>query len=324
MSNPAAKAQLGWLGLGRMGAPMAARLLKAGYEVAVWNRTKAKAEPLVGYGAVVVDSPAELASRDVVLAMVSTGKDLKALLFGPGGVVEKADAKRPAIVVDCSSISTEESAEVRERLAALGVAFVAAPVSGNGKCAKAGMLSAVMSGPADACETVRPYIEAMAPRGVAYVGEGELARVCKIAHNVMLAVVIENLIEITLLAEKAGVPRAAFLEFMNDSVMGSVFTRYKTPGLVNLDFTTTFTPELLMKDIDLGLDLAKKIGVSMPVTNATRTVVQNHFGIAQLQPDPEAYLQKDFTTLMESMALASGMTLASENKQIPTGLELAH
>ena len=100
-------------------------------------------------------------------------------------------------------------------------------------------------------------IEVIAPQGVSYVGEGELARVCKIAHNVMLGVVIENLIEITLLANKMGVPRHAFLAFMNNSVMGSMFTRYKSPALVNLDWTTTFTPELLRKDIDLGLALGR-------------------------------------------------------------------
>jgi 3-hydroxyisobutyrate dehydrogenase len=166
-----------------------------------------------------------------------------------------------------------------------------------------------------------PMLEAIAPRGVSYVGEGELARICKIAHNVMLGVVIENLIEITLLANKMGVPRHAFLAFMNNSVMGSMFTRYKTPALVNLDWATTFTPELLRKDIDLGLALGREWDVPMPVTAAAREVLQSHFGMATLQPDAEAYLQKDFAALLETMALASGMKLASENKNVPTGLE---
>ena len=110
------------------------------------------------------------------------------------------------------------------------------------------------------------------------VGEGELARMCKIAHNVMLGVVIENLIEITLLTNKMGVPRHAFLAFMNNSVMGSMFTRYKSPALVNLDWTTTFTPELLRKDLDLGLELGREMDVPMPVTAAAREVLQGHFG----------------------------------------------
>ncbi len=164
-------------------------------------------------------------------------------------------------------------------------------------------------------------IKTFAPQGVSYVGEGELARVCKIAHNVMLGVVIENLIEITLLANKMGVPRHAFLSFMNNSVMGSMFTRYKSPALVNLDFTTTFTPELLRKDLDLGLALGREQDVVMPVTAAAREMLQSHFGAATLKPDPEKYLAMDFAALIETMALASGMKVEPENKPVPTGLE---
>jgi 3-hydroxyisobutyrate dehydrogenase len=166
-----------------------------------------------------------------------------------------------------------------------------------------------------------PLVEVFSPAGVSYVGDGELARVCKIAHNVMLGVVIENLIEITLLANKMGIPRQAFLAFMNNSVMGSMFTRYKSPALVNLDWTTTFTPELLRKDLDLGLELGREYDVPMPVTAATREVLQSHFGAATLKSDPEEYLGKDFAALMETMALAAGMKLTSENKNVPTGLE---
>ncbi len=198
---------------------------------------------------------------------------------------------------------------------------MAAPVSGNAKVIKAGKLSAVVSGPEAACKIVSPMIEAFAPRGVSYVGDGELARVCKIAHNVMLGVVIENLIEITLLANKMGVPRHAFLAFINNSVMGSMFTAYKSPALVDLDWTTTFTPELLRKDLDLGLALGREWDVPMPVTAAMREMLQSHFGAATLKPDPDAYLQQDFAALMETMALASGMKLESENKNVPTGLE---
>jgi 3-hydroxyisobutyrate dehydrogenase len=166
-----------------------------------------------------------------------------------------------------------------------------------------------------------PMIEAFAPHGVSYVGDGELARVCKIAHNVMLGVVIENLIEITLLTNKMGVPRHAFLAFLNNSVMGSMFTRYKSPALVNLDWTTTFTPELLRKDLDLGLELGREQDVPMPVTAAAREMLQTHFGAATLKPDAEGYLQKDFAALAETMALMAGMRLDSENKNVPTGLE---
>ncbi|HEY7300731.1 MAG TPA: NAD(P)-dependent oxidoreductase [Xanthobacteraceae bacterium] len=313
--------KIGWIGVGRMGLPMAERLLKAGHDVAIWNRTRAKAEPLVAKGGRVVDRLADLADVDILFSIVSTGTDLDEVLFGKQGLLAGSNGRVPKIIVDCSTIAVEESAEIRKRLKERGADFVAAPVSGNAKVIKAGRLSAVISGAEAACKAVIPLLEAIAPQGVSYVGEGELARVCKIAHNVMLGVVIENLIEITLLANKMGVPRHAFLAFMNNSVMGSMFTRYKSPALVNLDWTTTFTPELLRKDLDLGLSLGREWDVPMPVTAAAREVLQTHFGAATLKANPDAYLQQDFAALMETMALASGMKLASENKNVPTGLE---
>jgi 3-hydroxyisobutyrate dehydrogenase len=312
--------KIGWIGMGRMGFPMAERLLKAGYDVSIWNRTRAKAEPLAAKGGKVVDRLTDLAGMDVVFSIVSTGKDLDQVIFGKDGVAA-GNGKLPKIFVDCSTISVEESKSIRERLKTRGADFVAAPVSGNAKVIKAGKLSAVLSGTEQAGKAVMPLMETIAPQGVAYVGEGELARICKIAHNVMLGVVIENLIEITLLANKMGVPRQAFLAFMNNSVMGSMFTRYKAPALVNLDWTTTFTPELLRKDMDLGLELGREWDIPMPVTAAAREVLQAHFGAATLQKNPDEYLQKDFAAMMETMALMSGMKLQSENKNVPTGLE---
>jgi 3-hydroxyisobutyrate dehydrogenase len=314
------KHKIGWIGMGRMGYPMAERLLEAGYDVSIWNRTRAKAEPLTKLGGKVVDNLLDLKEVDVLFSIVSTGKDLEQVYFGKNSVTGHG-GRIPKIFVDCSTIAVEESATIRDRLQQLGAEYVAAPVSGNAKVIKAGRLSAVLSGSEAACKTVTPLMEVVAPQGVSYVGEGELARICKIAHNVMLGVVIENLIEITLLANKMGVPRHAFLAFMNNSVMGSMFTRYKSPALVNLDWATTFTPELLRKDIDLGLQLGREWDVPMPVTAAAREVLQAHFGAATLKSSPDEYLQKDFAALMETMALASGMKLASENKNVPTGLE---
>ena len=312
--------KIGWIGVGRMGYPMAERLLKAGHQLSIWNRTRAKAEPLAKLGARVMDNLLELKEADILFSIVSTGKDLDQVYFGRNSISGHG-GRIPKIFVDCSTIAVDESAAIRDRLKQLGSEFVAAPVSGNAKVIKAGRLSAVISGPESACKAVTPLLEIMAPQGVSYVGEGELARICKIAHNVMLEVVIENLIEITLLANKMGVPRHAFLAFINNSVMGSMFTRYKSPALVNLDWTTTFTPELLRKDLDLGLALGREWGVPMPVTAATREVLQTHFGAATLKPKPDEYLQKDFSALMETMALAAGMKLSSENKNVPTGLE---
>ena len=310
--------KIGWVGAGRMGYPMASRLAKDGQDVSVWNRTKSKADPLSEYGANVVSALDELHDVDVLFTMVSTGKDLKQVYFGDDGVLSKGSNKSQ-IFVDCSSISSEDSNEIRERLNEKGVSYISCPVSGNGKAVKAGVLSIVASGPEDIFNTVKPYLETIAPRGVAYVGDGDLARFCKIAHNVMLGVVIQNLAEITILAQKAGVPRHAFLNFMNNSVMGSIFTQYKSNAFTNLDWTTTFTTPLLLKDLDLGLQSAKELGVPMPVTAATRQVVQQRAG--RVEKISKDNLEKDFGMLLESVADGAGISLVPENVPIPTGLE---
>ena len=313
--------KLGWIGVGRMGYQMAERLLNAGQDVSIWNRTKSKAEPLTKLGGKVVDKLADLADVDILFAIVSEGKDLEEVYFGKDGIVTNAKGKLPKTFVDCSSISVDDSERIRARLKEHNIDFVCSPVSGNGLVIKAGKLSAVVSGPEAAAKLATPLIEIFAPRGVSYVGEGELARICKIAHNVMLGVVIENLTEITLLANKMGVPRHAFLAFMNNGVMGSMFTAYKTPALVNLDWTTTFTPELLRKDLDLGLELGREWDEPMPVTAATREVIQQHIGKALSQPNSKEILAQDFAKMAETMAELAGMKLVSENKNVGTGLE---
>ncbi len=301
---------LGWIGVGRMGEAMVKRLTQAGSSVKVWNRTRSKAEPMAEYGASIVDSRQDLAGCDVVFTMVSTTDDLKQVLFGEGGLV--AGDRRPAIVVDSSSISDQGSAEVRSRLEALGVAYLCAPVSGNAKVAKAGKLLIVASGPEPVYRKVEPLLRALG-RKVMWVGEGELARVWKIAHNTMFGVVIQNLCEITVLAEKAGIPRHVFLESINDSVLGSMYTRYKSPVLTNLSFDqVTFTPKLLLKDMDLGLAAARTHGVSMPAAAATRESVARMVG--------RGHDDIDFAVLLVETARDAGLTLTPENVEVDDGL----
>jgi 3-hydroxyisobutyrate dehydrogenase len=227
----------------------------------------------------------------------------------------------PKMLVDSSTIGMDESADVRKGLDKLGVKFLAAPVSGNPKCVRSGKFCCVVSGPRDAYDQVKELLIAIAPRGATYAGDGELARMCKIAVNLLLAVTIENMMEVTLLAQKAGVKRSAFLAFLNDSVVGSTFTRYKTPALVNLDWTTTFPLAGQRKDVDLGLALAREHEVPMPVTAAVREIFQAHFGVAKTKPNPEAYLAQDFATLFETMALIAGVKLESEGIEVSDGLE---
>jgi 3-hydroxyisobutyrate dehydrogenase len=297
--------KLGWIGAGRMGYAMAERLAKNGCDIAVWNRTKAKADPLAKHGAKVVNQLEELSTKDILFVMVSTYDDVEE-------VIGKALAKgKPKMVVECSSISLEGSAELRKTLSSQGVEYLAAPVSGNAKVIKAGKLTFVVSGPKAAYDKARPYLDMMGT-GSSYVGEGELARIAKICHNVMLGVVIQNLCEITILAQKAGMPRHAFLDFLNKSVMGSMFTRYKTPALVNLDFNVTFTPKLLLKDLHLGLDAGRESGVPMPLASTMRDLLQQMIG--------HGLTEGDFAMLLLMQAKASGLELKPENKEVGDGL----
>ncbi len=307
------KAKLGWIGTGRMGFEMARRLAKAGCDVTVWNRTRAKAEPLAKDGAKIAGSLPELAGCEIVFCMVSTWDDVKQVIAGPQGLLSKAQGRTgaPGTVVECSSISLEGSAELRKILAPHGTQLLAAPVSGNAKVIKAGRLTFVASGPKAAYDACAPYLDMMG-QGSSYVGEGELARIVKICHNVMLGVVTQSLAEITVLAQKAGVPRHAFLDFLNKSVMGSTFTRYKAPAFVNLDFKVTFTPYLLRKDLDLGLEAGRKFEVPMPLASATRDLIQAMMG--------NGMTEEDFATLLVQQARASGIELKPENVPVGDGL----
>jgi 3-hydroxyisobutyrate dehydrogenase len=301
--------QIGWIGTGRMGHAMVGRLLAAGQNVHIWNRTRAKALDLVDSGGVVVDRIADLASRDVVFTMVAEDRDLLEVTVGSDGLLNQATA--PRYLVDSSTVSAATSDDVRQAAAARGTTLLAAPVSGNGKVANAGRLSFAVSGPRDAYDDVEPLL-ALLGHSVTYVGDGDLARLVKLAHNIFLGVVTQSLVEILVLAERGGVERAPFLDFLNDSVMGSVFTRYKSPGLVNLDYTPTFTPVLLRKDFDLGLAAARRLDVPMPVAALTAQLVQASVSSGRVD--------EDFSVLLDLQAASAGMQLKPENVEVDDGL----
>jgi 3-hydroxyisobutyrate dehydrogenase-like beta-hydroxyacid dehydrogenase len=303
---------IGWIGTGRMGTDMALRLLQAGCDLAAYNRTRAKLEPLIAEGAKPAETIADLAGRQIVFVTVGSSEDLLAVLTGDGGLLVQDDA--PAIVVDCSTVSVEASVEARKAAENRGTAFLAAPVSGNPKVARAGRLTMAVSGSRPAFDEARPYLE-MIGAGVTYVGEGEVARLVKLCHNLFLGVVIQSLIEVTVLAEKAGVERRDFLAFLNDSVMGSTFSRYKTPSLVNLEFTPTFTTKLLRKDFDLGLEVARQLEVPMPVAALVHQIVQAGVG--------EGLGDLDFAALVTLEARGAGLELEADPTAVADGLEPA-
>jgi len=300
----------GWIGLGRMGLVMAERLARAGADLVGYNRTRAKAEPLENAGARLVNTPVELADRDIVFTMVSTAADLRQVLFGPDGLFSDAD-RAPKILVELSTVSPEESAELRTTASARGTQMLAVPVSGNDVVARAGKLSVLVSGPAAAYDVVAPYLACFGP-SVKYVGDGDSARVVKLCHNMLLGIVFEGLAEVTVLAEKSGVPRQVFTDCINSSVLGSTFTRYKTPVIANLDFNVTFTHTLMRKDLDLGLDAGRKNGTKLPATQVVRDLVQRCVD--------EGKAEADYTTMLQRLAADAGLELTPDGVTVSDGL----
>ena len=302
---------LGWIGTGRMGSVLAARLLEQGCDLTVYNRTRAKAEPLAKRGARIVDRPADLSDRDVVITSVAGSRDFTEVMTGPEGLLANGH-RVPSMVIDTSTVSMEVSQAIREKAASLGSALLAAPVSGNPKVARAGKLTLAVSGPRPAFEQALPYLRMLGQR-VTYVGDGEAARLVKICHNLILGVVTQILAETTVLAERGGIARADYLEFINGSVMGSTFSRYKTPALVNLDFTPTFTGHLLRKDFELGLDAARQLNVPLPVAALTHQIVVALIG--------QGLGDVDFAALLELEARGANFPLKPESRQVPDGLD---
>jgi len=286
--------RIGWLGTGRMGAAMAGRLIAAGETVTVWNRTRSKAEALAG--AVVADRVADLSSQDVVFVMVSTPRDLEQVLLGEDGLL--SGDRLPRIVVDCSTVDTSSSARVRAAVEAKGVRFLAAPISGNPHVVAEGQAVMVASGPEATYEEVRPLLSTIAKES-AWAGTGEQARLVKIAHNLYLGMLVQALSEVTTLAEKAGVPREAFLHFLNNTVLATEWVRKRTPEIVSGDVKTTFTTELLRKDFDLGLAAARAEEVPLPLAAATMQLIQAAIG--------RGHRDDDFLSLLEVQAASSGL-----------------
>ncbi len=301
---------LGWIGLGRMGGALAERLASSGHDISGYNRTRSKVEHLAGAGVKLVDLPADLADRDVVFTMVSTASDLMMVLTGEGGLL--TGASKPSILVDLSTVSPDESEAVRKLLAKHGIEMLVLPVSGNDVVVRAGKLSVIASGPRATFDRIEPILRDFG-RDLTYVGEGDVARIIKICHNLFLGLVYEGLAETALLAEKHGIPRHLFMQVINRSVMGSTFSGYKTPVIANLDFNVTFTNTLMLKDFDLGLKAAAAHGLPLPATAAAREVTAEMVATGRGE--------EDFTAVLDLLARRAGMTLRSENADADDGLK---
>jgi 3-hydroxyisobutyrate dehydrogenase-like beta-hydroxyacid dehydrogenase len=260
---------VGLIGLGNMGTAVAERLLDAGFELVVHNRTPGKAEALGARGAVVASSAADLAGRvDVVLTSLADDDALEAVARQVVG------AARPGtVLVDMSTVSPTSSARVASYAQSESVEYLRAPVSGNPTVVRAGNLSFIVSGSAETLERVEPVLRAIGPT-IHHVGEGEQARVVKLAVNLMIAGLAQLISEALVLGEAAGVSRAALLEVMGSSAAGAPFVKYKTEPLLHDDFSATFTTALMEKDIDLVLETADEAGVELPVAREMKGLLR--------------------------------------------------
>jgi 3-hydroxyisobutyrate dehydrogenase-like beta-hydroxyacid dehydrogenase len=275
-----------------MGTAVAERLLDAGYPLVVSNRTPEKAEALAAKGAVVASSGAELAGQvDVVITSLADDVAFEAVA---GSVLPAA---RPGtVLVDLSTVSPAASERVAARAEEASIPYLRAPVSGNPTVVRAGNLSFIVSGPREALDEVEPVIRAIGPT-VHHVGDGEQARVVKLAINLMIAVLAQSISEALVLGESAGVSREALLEVMGSSAVGAPFVKYKTEPLLRDDFSATFTTALMEKDIDLVLDAAREAGVELPLA----TEMKGHLRAAA----EAGYADHDFIALFLHLRNAS-------------------
>lgn len=271
---------MGLIGLGNMGSAFAERLLEAGYPLHVYNRTAAKAENLAAEGAVPADSAADLAGRvDVVLTSLADDSAFEAV------AAEVVAAARPGtVLVDMSTVSPVASARVASLAEAASVEYLRAPVSGNPTVVRAGSLSVVVSGPPEVLERVDGVIRAIGPT-VQHVGEGEQARVVKLALNLMVAGLAELISEALVLGEAAGVARADLLDVMGNSAVGAPFVKYKTEPLLRDDYSATFTTALMEKDIDLALDAADQEGVDLPLAREMKSLLRGAIDAGYAEDD---------------------------------------
>ena len=260
---------MGLLGLGHMGSAIGERLLAAGHELVVYNRTPEKAQPLAARGAAVAPTPEELAERvEVLLTSLSDDAAFEAV----ARLVVPA-AREGTVLVDLSTVSPAASARVAALADGASIEYLRAPVSGNPSVVRAGNLSFMVSGPRETLERVAPVLRAVGPV-IHHVGEGEQARIVKLAINLMVAGIAQLMGEALVLGEAAGVSRESLLAVMGDSAAGAPFVKYKTEPLLRDDYSATFTTLLMEKDIDLILEAADDVGVELPLAREMRSLLQ--------------------------------------------------
>ncbi len=260
MSGP-----VGFVGLGIMGAGMAGNLLKAGHDVVVWNRTAARAEPLVEKGAVAAATPHAVAEQcEVVFVCVSDTPDVEAVLFDTDGLAE--GLRKGSLVVDCSTVSPSATRTWAGRLAEAGVSFVDAPVSGGSEGAANGTLSIMVGGAADDVERARPYLEAMG-KTITHLGEVGTGQICKLVNQILVVVNMLAVSEALVFAKAGGLDLEKTLTAVTGGAAGSWMLANRGPQVIARDWRPGFRLDLQQKDLRLVLETADSLGVPALATS---------------------------------------------------------
>lgn len=268
------------LGLGHMGAPIAARLEQTGHELAVWNRSPAAAEPFVGRGATALAHPRDAWEHaEVAITMLADDAAVRAVTLGENGLLSSGpehdgpEHSGPRALIDMSTISATASAEVARACEDRGVGYLRAPVSGNPSVVAAGKLGIIVSGPEAEYERLTPLLRDIGPN-LFHVGDGEQARIVKLALNLMIGGTTQLLAEALVLAERHGLERQKLLQVIGGSAIGSPYVNYKRETLLSGDYTSTFTARLLHKDLGLALAAGHDASVPLPVTALVQQLVE--------------------------------------------------
>lgn len=289
------QSNIGWIGLGKMGLPMAANLLNAGHTLAVFNRSPAAMAGLVARGALACDTPADLGRvAEVVLSTIADDTALLAITTGPGGLYETMAAG--AVHIDMSTVSPNVSAKVAQAALARGIAYLRAPVSGSTALAAAGALTIIASGERAAFDRVLPLLETLG-RVVHYTGDAEQARFLKLAINMMVGISAAMIGEALVLGKGGGLDWRQSIDIINDSVVASPLLGYKKSALQNRDFTPAFTVAQMVKDLDLVIGAGNDARVPTPIAAMVRGFMGAMVARGQGEDDFFAYV-----TLMEDLA----------------------
>jgi 3-hydroxyisobutyrate dehydrogenase-like beta-hydroxyacid dehydrogenase len=291
-------ANLGFVGLGSMGAEMVARLLDAGHTVTGYNRTKSKAQRLIDRGMKWADSPrAVCAAADVTLSMVTNSAALEEVFGGPDGMLAGLSAGK--ILVDMSTVSPAVSRALAAQVRQKGADMVDAPVSGSVVTLQQGKLSVMVGGRPETFERVKPMLLDIGPK-VTHVGDSGLALVMKISINLGLAVQMLAFSEGVLLAEKSGIARETAVEVMTHSVIASPMVQYRGPMVLKMPQEAWFDVNMMQKDMLLALELGRQVEVPLPTTAATNEMLTAARGMG--------LAKRDFAILFEVLARISGVS----------------